>query len=178
MELKDKVAIVTGGASGLGRATTELFHSLGAKVAIFDMNDELGAEVAQELGEGAHYFNVNVTDENSVSDALAQVGSQMGDVHIACNYAGVGTPGRTLGRDGPLPLDWFKRVVDVNLIGTFNVIRLVAEKMLQHDPVFYLVAYYHLDKKRYPHQISTKLYWIGQSIIRAICVSQYRRSVH
>ena len=135
MELKDKVAIVTGGASGLGRATTELFHSLGAKVAIFDMNDELGAEVAQELGEGAHYFNVNVTDENSVSDALAQVGSQMGDVHIACNYAGVGTPGRTLGRDGPLPLDWFKRVVDVNLIGTFNVIRLVAEKMLQHDPV-------------------------------------------
>lgn len=135
MEISGKVAVVTGGASGLGRATTELLHSLGAKVAIFDMNDELGQQVAEGLGEGCAYFNVNVVDEDSVANALQEVKSQFGGVHIACNYAGVGTPGRTVGRDGPLPLDWFKRVVDVNLIGTFNVIRLAGAMMLEHDPV-------------------------------------------
>lgn len=135
MDINGKVAVVTGGASGLGRATSELLHSQGAKIAIFDMNDELGEQVASELGDGAAYFNVNVTDDDSVAVALAQVKDQFGAVHIACNYAGVGTPGRTVGRDGPLPLDWFKRVVDVNLIGTFNVIRLAAAAMLEHDPV-------------------------------------------
>ena len=135
MDIAGKIAVITGGASGLGRATSDLLHSQGAKVAIFDMNDDLGQQVANELGEGVSYYNVNVTDEASVSAALAAVVETYGAVHIACNYAGVGTPGRTVGRDGPLPLDFFKRVVDVNLIGTFNVIRLVAEVMLKHDPV-------------------------------------------
>lgn len=135
MDIADKVAVVTGGASGIGRATSELLSSLGAKIAIFDMNDELGQQVADELGDGANYYNVNVTDEASVAAGLAGVQDAFGALHIACNYAGIGTPGRTLGRDGPLPLDWFKRVVDVNLIGTFNVIRLAAEVMLKQDPV-------------------------------------------
>lgn len=135
MDIAGKVAIVTGGASGLGRATSELLIAQGAKVAIFDMNDELGQEVASGLGDGASYYNVNVTDEASVSTALASAMDDLGAIHIVCNYAGVGTPGRTVGRDGPLPLDWFQRVVDVNLIGTFNVIRLTAEQILKHDPV-------------------------------------------
>ncbi len=135
MDIAGKVAIVTGGASGLGRATSELLHGQGAKIAIFDLNDELGQEVASGLGDGAAYFNVDVADQASVTDALAGVVEQFGTVHIACNYAGVGTPGRTVGRDGPLPLDFFKRVVDINLVGTFNIIRLVAEVMLKHDAV-------------------------------------------
>ena len=135
MDIAGKIAVITGGASGLGRATSELLHSQGAKVAIFDMNDDLGQQVANELGEGVSYYNVNVTDEASVSAALAAVVETYGAVHIACNYAGVGTPGRTVGRDGPLPLDFFKRVVDVNLIGTFNVIRLCAVRMQHNEPV-------------------------------------------
>ena len=135
MDIAGKVAVITGGASGLGEATTERFHSLGAKVAIFDLNDEAGGALAERLGDNVAYFNVNVTDEDSVAAALQGVKEQFGDIHICCNYAGIGTPGRTLGRDGPLPLEYFKRVVDVNLIGTFNVLRLVAEQMATHDPV-------------------------------------------
>ncbi len=135
MDIAGKVAVITGGASGLGEATTERFHSLGAKVAIFDLNDEAGGALAKRLGDNVAYFNVNVTDEDSVAAALRGVKEQFGDIHICCNYAGIGTPGRTLGRDGPLPLEYFKRVVDVNLIGTFNVLRLVAEQMATHDPV-------------------------------------------
>ena len=135
MEIAGKVAVITGGASGLGEATTERLHGMGAKVAIFDLNDELGGALADRLGDNVAYFNVNVTDEDSVATALQAVKEKFGDIHICCNYAGVGTPGRTLGRDGPLPLDYFKRVVDVNLIGTFNVLRLAAEQMATHDPV-------------------------------------------
>lgn len=135
MDLKDKTAIITGGASGLGAATARRFAGLGANIAIFDLNDELGNAMAAELGDGASYHNVNVTDEESVSSAIAEVMGRTGAVHICCNYAGIGTPGRTLGRDGPLPLDYFKRVLDVNLIGTFNVLRLAAAEMIKHDPV-------------------------------------------
>jgi len=135
MEINNKVAIITGGASGLGEATAERLHGQGAKIAIFDLNDELGKAVAERLGEGVSYHSVNVTDEDSVAAGIAQVMEAHGDVHICCNYAGIGTPGRTLGRDGPLPLEYFKRVVDINLIGTFNVLRLAAEQMAKHDPV-------------------------------------------
>ncbi len=135
MDIAGKVALITGGASGLGKATAQLFHGMGASVAIFDLNDELGEATVAEFGERALYANVNVADEASVEAGLAQVKEVFGGVHICCNYAGIGTPGRTVGRDGPLPLDYFKRVVDVNLIGTFNVIRLAAHMMLEHDPV-------------------------------------------
>ena len=135
MDINGKVAVVTGGASGIGRATASLLHGMGAKIAIFDMNDELGAQTAGELGDGAEYYNVNVTDEDSVVAALDGVKEVFGAVHIVCNCAGVGTPGRTVGRDGPLRLKWFKRVVDINLNGTFNVIRLCAHMMSDQDPV-------------------------------------------
>ncbi len=135
MDIQGKVAVITGGASGLGKATSQLLHSKGAKIAIFDMNDELGQATAAELGDGAMYCNVNVVDGDSVAAGLAAVKEAYGTIHICCNYAGIGTPGRTLGRDGPLPLEYFQRVVEVNLIGTFNVIRLAAEVMAAHDPV-------------------------------------------
>jgi NAD(P)-dependent dehydrogenase (short-subunit alcohol dehydrogenase family) len=135
VKIEGKVAIVTGGASGLGAATVRRFAGLGAKAAIFDLNDELGSALADELGDAVSYHRVNVTDEDSVTDAIAAVVSNFGAVHVCCNYAGIGTPGRTVGRDGPLPLDHFKRVLDVNLIGTFNVLRLAAVEMARNEPV-------------------------------------------
>ncbi len=135
MELEGKIAVVTGGASGLGAATARRFAAQGARIAIFDLNDELGADVAAELGDGASYHTVNVADEESVSAAIAEVMAAHGDIHICCNYAGIGTPGRTLGRNGPLPLEYFKRVLDINLVGTFNVTRLAVQEMAKHDPV-------------------------------------------
>ena len=135
MDINGKVAIITGGASGLGWATAELLHGKGPKIAIFDMNDDLGQQRATTLGNDATYFNVNVADEASVQAGIAGVQEAFGTVHICCNYAGIGTPGRTVGRDGPLPLDWFKRVIDVNLVGTFNVIRLAAAVMVNNEPV-------------------------------------------
>ena len=135
MDIAGKVAVITGGASGLGAATTHRLAGLGAKIAIFDLNEDLGNAMAAELGDNVIYQNVNVADEASVQDGIAATLEAFGDLHIACNYAGIGTPGRTIGRDGPLPLEYFKRVVDVNLVGTFNVIRLAAEQMAKHDPV-------------------------------------------
>ena len=135
MDIAGKVAVITGGASGLGAATTHRLAGLGAKIAIFDLNEDLGNAMEAALGDNVIYQNVNVADEGSVQDGIAATLEAFGDLHIACNYAGIGTPGRTIGRDGPLPLEYFKRVVDVNLIGTFNVIRLAAEQMAKHDPV-------------------------------------------
>ena len=135
MDINGKVAIITGGASGLGWATSELLHSMGAKIAIFDMNDELGQQRAETLGDGASYHSVNVADDESVANGIAAVKEGFGTVHIVCNYAGIGTPSRTVGKDGPMPLDWFKRVIDVSLVGTFNVIRLAAAVMQENEPV-------------------------------------------
>ena len=135
MDINGKVAIITGGASGLGWATSELLHGMGAKVAIFDMNDELGEQRADALGDGASYHNVNVAEEESVAGGIAAVKAAFGAIHIVCNYAGIGTPAKTVGRDGPMPLDWFKRVIDVNLVGTFNVIRLAAAEMQTQEPI-------------------------------------------
>ena len=135
MDIKDKVAVITGGASGLGWATSELLHGMGARIAIFDMNDELGRQRVETLGQGASYYSVNVADEVSVADGIAAVKEAFSAIHIVCNYAGIGTPSRTVGKDGPMPLDWFKRVIDVNLVGTFNVIRLAASVMRENEPV-------------------------------------------
>lgn len=135
MDIKDKVAVVTGGASGLGRGTVERFIADGAKVAIFDLNDELGNSVAAELGENCVYFNVNVASEESVQAALDAVVEKWGALHIACNYAGIGGACKTYGKTGPHPLNDYIKIVTVNQIGTFNVCRLAAEKMAANEPV-------------------------------------------
>ncbi len=135
MNIKDKVAIVTGGASGLGEATVKHYVDLGARVAIFDMNDELGAKLANELGAQVKYFNVNVTQAESVETAVAATVQAFGAVHIANNFAGIAAPTKTIAKDGPGDYAAFKNVIDVNLNGTFNVCRVAAFEMAKNEPV-------------------------------------------
>ena len=129
MNIQNKVAVVTGGASGLGRATVELYAQKGAKVAIFDLNDELGKQLASELGESVVYHKVDVADEDSVQTAIDLVYEQFGALHIVNNYAGIGPACKTLSKKGPHPLSLYNKIVQINQIGTFNVARLAAEKM-------------------------------------------------
>ncbi len=136
MQLKDKVAVITGGASGLGEATVRRFVSNGTKVAIFDLNDERGNALAAELGKNVAYFNVNVVEEQSVEAAIKATVEKFGGIHINCNYAGIGHGEKVVDRDlKPHDLSAYKRVVDINLIGTFNVLRLCAAQMAKQDPV-------------------------------------------
>lgn len=135
MEIKNKVAIVTGGASGLGLATVERYVADGAFVAIFDLNDEAGQKIADELGENVAYFNVNVADEASVQTAIDAVVEKFGALHIVNNFAGIGVACKTYGKKGPHPLDMYSKVVAVNQTGTFNMCRLAAEKMAANEPV-------------------------------------------
>ncbi|MEE4300500.1 MAG: SDR family NAD(P)-dependent oxidoreductase [Pseudomonadales bacterium] len=135
MDLENKVAVVTGGASGLGRATAEAFIARGAKVAIFDLNEELAQKTAGELGAAAAPFRVDVGDEASVQAAVDGTVERFGAIHVNVNCAGIGAAARTLGRDGAMPLATFEFVLRVNLIGTFNTLRLCAEQMAKNEPV-------------------------------------------
>ncbi len=135
MDLKDKVAVITGGASGLGKATAEQIIAAGGKVAIFDLNGDLAEATAKQLGANAKAFKVDVADANSVEEGVAGTITAFGGVHINVNCAGIGTAARTLGKDGPMPLDTFKFILNVNLIGTFNTLRLCADAMAKNDPV-------------------------------------------
>ena len=131
MEIKDAVAVVTGGASGLGLATTKRLLDKGASVVVIDLK---GEDVVAELGPRARFAQANVTDPESVSAAL-DIAEEMGPLRINVNCAGIGNAVKTLGKDGPFPLDWFNAVVQVNLIGTFNVLRLAAERIAKTEPV-------------------------------------------
>jgi 3-hydroxyacyl-CoA dehydrogenase / 3-hydroxy-2-methylbutyryl-CoA dehydrogenase len=134
MDINDKVAVITGGASGLGEATARKLTELGARVAIFDMNQDKGEALAKELGDTAIFQNVNVTSEAAVQKGIAATMEAFGAIHICCNYAGIGNAIKTVGKDGPFPLDKFKLIIDVNLIGTFNVLRLAANEMQKNEP--------------------------------------------
>jgi len=134
MEIENSVALVTGGASGLGRATAEALVAGGARVVLADLPSSPGAEAAASLGELARFVPTDVTDEASVASVVAAAG-QLGTLRVVVNCAGVGTPGRVVGRQGPMPLAQFATVVRVNLVGTFNVIRLAAAAMAGNDPV-------------------------------------------
>jgi len=135
MDIKGKVAVITGGASGLGRGTVERFVADGAKVAIFDMNDTLSAEVASQMGSNCACYSIDVTDTAPVQAALDDVVARWGAVHICCNFAGIGSAHKTYGKNGPHPIAEYVNVVNVNQIGTFNLCRLAAEKMAANDPV-------------------------------------------
>ncbi|PID13866.1 3-hydroxyacyl-CoA dehydrogenase [Sporosarcina sp. P34] len=133
MDINNKVAIITGGASGLGHSTARNLVARGAKVMIFDVNEENAQKVCDELGKNSFYATVDVTDESSVRAGIEKAMNHFGAIHICVNCAGVGTPQKTLGRSGPALLENFKKVVDINLNGTFNVLRLAAQEMVKND---------------------------------------------
>ena len=128
MDLNNSVALVTGGASGLGRATTERLLAAGATVVMVDLNAEVGQQVASELGESAHFVSADVTDEEQVQAAV-DTATGLGQLRVVVNCAGVATPGKLVSRKGPLPLDAFSKVLSINVVGTVNVCRLAAAVM-------------------------------------------------
>lgn len=134
MELQGQAAIVTGGASGLGGATADMLAKAGAKVAIFDMNEEMGEAKAKQIG-GA-FFKVNVTDENAVAAAIADAEGVHGKARILVNCAGIGPPAKVVSREGDaLPLASFSNVINVNLLGSFNVLSKFAAALHKADPI-------------------------------------------
>lgn len=130
MEIAGRGALVTGGASGLGRATVEALASRGASVVIFDLPASAGAELAASLDRRATFVAGDVTSEDDARRAVEAAG----ELRILVNCAGIGSGARIVGRDGPYPLDKFRRVIEVNLVGTFNVLRLAAARMAALAP--------------------------------------------
>ncbi|WP_075618542.1 SDR family NAD(P)-dependent oxidoreductase [Paenisporosarcina indica] len=135
MELSQTIAIVTGGASGLGEATTRRIVEAGGKVAIFDLNVERGNALVRELGnDSVVYFQTNVADALQVEQHVAKVVEHFGQVNVLVSCAGIATPGKVVLQKGPLALSQFEQVIQVNLVGTFNVLRVVAQCMQQNEP--------------------------------------------
>jgi len=134
VEINGSVSLVTGGASGLGLATVRRLREAGSQVVILDLPSSPGERVAEELGEGIAFAPGDVTDEAHVRAALDRA-AELGPLRAVVTCAGVGTPGRVLGRKGVLPLEDFARVVAINLIGTFNVVRLGAERISGTEPI-------------------------------------------
>ena len=133
MDIAGHAAIVTGGASGLGAATARMLAEAGAKVAIFDVNQKAAAEVAIDINGIA--VTCDVTDSAATEKAFAKAAADHGIARILINCAGVGPAKRIVGRDGPMPLDEFARVVSINLVGTFNAMRLAAAAMQSVSPM-------------------------------------------
>ena len=134
MDIQGQAAIVTGGASGLGGATVDLLVAGGAKVTIFDMNENLGQQKAEETG--ANFIKVNVTDESEVEAAIAEAEGLNGKARILVNCAGIGPPAKVVDREGKaLPLKDFASIINVNLLGSFNVLSKFAAAVHQADPV-------------------------------------------
>lgn len=132
MKLSTTAAIITGGASGLGEATARHFAENGAQVTILDRDADRGTKVAAEIG--GHFAETDVTDEASVQAAVDMGADRMGRITATVNCAGIAYGIKTVGRDGPHPLDAFRRTIDINLVGTFNVCRLASVVMAQNDP--------------------------------------------
>jgi len=134
VQINDAVAVVTGGASGLGLATTKALLAEGAQVVILDLPTSKGEAVANELGDRARFAAADVTDEAAVTAAL-DVADSLGPLRIVVNCAGTGDAIRVLSKHGVYPLEKFRRIVNINLVGTFNVLRLSAERIAKTDPL-------------------------------------------
>jgi NAD(P)-dependent dehydrogenase (short-subunit alcohol dehydrogenase family) len=128
------VALITGGASGLGAAAARSLHAAGANVALLDLPSADGAGVVAELGERARFVPADVTDAEAVQEAIDQA-RELGQLRVAVNCAGIGPAARVVGKQGPHDLALFQRVLGVNLVGTFNVLRLAAAAMVDNEPV-------------------------------------------
>ncbi len=132
MEITGKKAVIVGGASGMARASAQLLHERGAAIAILDLPASAGDEAAKELGGTFH--PVDVTDDAGVEQAVNDAADALGGIHISVNTAGGGTAMRTLSKDGPHPIAEFRRVIELNLIATFNLNRLQAFHMAKNEP--------------------------------------------
>ena len=134
MEIANGTFLITGGGSGLGAATARLLAESGARVLVADVDEEVGENTASGIGDEARSIYADVTDEESVQNALDAALDAFGSLSGVVNCAGVGSAERVLGRNGPHPMDAFVRTVQINLIGTFNVVRLAAAVMAQNEP--------------------------------------------
>ncbi|TAK36580.1 MAG: 3-hydroxyacyl-CoA dehydrogenase [Chloroflexota bacterium] len=134
MQLSNMTAVITGGASGLGEATARRLHSRGANVVLVDFNGESGVALAKELGPRAAFAHADVTITEHLQNAMDFAAAKFGELNVLVNCAGIGPAVRTLSKSGPHDIDQFKKVIAVNLVGTFDAIRLAAEKMAQNGP--------------------------------------------
>jgi NAD(P)-dependent dehydrogenase (short-subunit alcohol dehydrogenase family) len=134
MKISACTAVITGGASGLGRATAERLLAAGGRVALLDLPRSAGADVAKQLGDHAHFVAADVTNTDEVAGALDAAAARFGALHVLVNCAGIGSAEKTFGKRGSADLAGFTRVIHVNLIGTFNCIRLAAAHMAKNAP--------------------------------------------
>jgi NAD(P)-dependent dehydrogenase (short-subunit alcohol dehydrogenase family) len=134
MKLNELCAIVSGGASGLGRAVVERVLAEGGRCALFDVNEEQGRRVAAELGERALFVRADVADERSVDAAVAEARRAMGRINLCVSCAGVLGAGRVLGKEGPMPGETFARTININLVGTFLMTKAAAAAMQDNEP--------------------------------------------
>lgn len=135
MDIKNKTVLITGGASGLGQATVEAVVAAGGNAVILDINEINAKKLIDELGEDKlSFISTNIMEEEPVVNAVNEIQEKFGALHVAVNCAGTGYPGRILGREAPHPLDAFKLIINLNLVGTFNVMRIAAELMDKNEP--------------------------------------------
>lgn len=135
MKFSQVKAVVTGGASGLGEATVRRIAESGGKAAIFDLNAERAKILIEELGEGSVvYKETDVTNASQVEQSINETLEQFGSINLVVNCAGIGTPGKVLSKGEPIALDQFEKVIKVNLVGSFNVIRVAAAAMQKNEP--------------------------------------------
>jgi NAD(P)-dependent dehydrogenase (short-subunit alcohol dehydrogenase family) len=134
MQLKNVKAVISGGVSGLGLAVARHFVAHGGQVTLLDINNEAGASALEELGDAAHYINTDVTNEAGVEAAVAGALKHMGAVNVAVSCAGIIGAGRVLGREAPMALDYFSKVIQINLIGSFNLVKAAAGAMEANEP--------------------------------------------
>ncbi len=134
MQLNEAKALITGGVSGLGLAVAHKVVAAGGQAVLLDINDDAGAAVEAELGGAVSYVRTDVTDEQAVVDAINMAVDHMGLINVAVNCAGIIGAGRVLGREAPMPLDFFAKTIQINLVGSFNVIKAAGAAMESNPP--------------------------------------------
>ena len=134
MKIEGTVSIITGGVSGLGEATARTLIEAGGRVALLDLNKEKGEALADELGDAAAFFPLNVSKNEEVESTIDKVKETFGAFNIVINCAGIGGSVKIVGKDGVVPVEWFTNIVNVNLVGTFLMIRATAPALMENSP--------------------------------------------
>ena len=134
MDIRDKVAVVTGGASGLGRACTELLIEKGAKVAVFDLDEVGGKDLVIKYGDKVLFLQIDITDEDEVIESIHSADEYFGGIHFVINCAGVGTAMKVLGKHGSMSMDLFNKTIAINLTGSMNVICHAIPQIIENQP--------------------------------------------